>query len=101
MNGTSSASVLATRLKRKIARRLRLARLGKALFLPTAGATFLLARWNEWLGLGGVALLLLEVIAIVAGELQRCPLCDTPLVIRRDWDEEFAGTCPECGNPID
>ena len=96
-----SASALATRLNRRIARRLRLARWGKALWLPTLATTFYLGRGHEWFFLAGVTLFLLEVVAIMSGELQHCPLCEASLVIRHDWDEEFAATCPECGYVID
>ena len=78
-----SASALAARLNRKIARRQRLARWGTALVVPTVAATIYLRRWNEWFVLGGVALLALEAIAIGAGRLQRCPFCDASLVIGR------------------
>jgi len=98
---TLSASALATQLNRRIARRLRVARWGKTLWLPTLGATFYFFHVHEWLFLGGFGLFALEVIAIMAGEIQRCPLCEASLVIRHRWDEEFAATCPECGYVID
>ena len=96
-----SASTLATRLVRRIARRLRLARWSKVLVVPTVVATWYVARWNAWFILCGVVLVLLESVAIMLGESQRCPLCEAPLVIGRGWTEEFAGTCPECGYAID
>ena len=96
-----STSTLATRLARRIARRLRLARWSKVLVVPTVVATWYVGRWNEWFVACGVALLLLEIVAIMLGELQRCPLCEAPLVIGRGWAEEFVGTCPECGYAID
>ena len=96
-----SASTLATRLVRRIERRLRLARWSKVLIVPTVVASYYLGRWSVWVVGCGVALVLLEILAIMLGESQRCPLCETPLVIGRGWGEEFAGTCPECGYAID
>ena len=96
-----SASALRTRLSRRIARRQRVARWGKALALPTLVATLYLGRWSEWLGLGALALFLLEVLAVLLGEAQRCPRCEARLVTGRGWQEEFEGTCPECECPID
>jgi hypothetical protein len=97
----SSASTLATRLRRKIARRQRLARWGKWLVLPTLGAIPYLGRWNEWFGVAMATLFLLEALAVVQGELLRCPLCEASLVTGRGFQEEFEATCPECGCPID
>ncbi|HXT16184.1 MAG TPA: hypothetical protein VN706_11180 [Gemmatimonadaceae bacterium] len=96
-----SLSVLATRLSRRIAWRLRLARWGKLLVLPTFVAAFYAGRWNERAALLGFGLFLLEVLAIMLGEAQRCPLCEASLVIGRGPQEEFVGTCPDCGYPID
>jgi hypothetical protein len=98
---TVSASTLATRLVRRIARRLRLARWSKVLVVPTVVAAGYLGRWSPWFVACGVALVLLEILAIMLGESQRCPLCETPLVIGRGWGEEFVCTCPECGYAID
>jgi hypothetical protein len=97
----SSASALEKRLNRTIARRQQLARWGKLLVLPTLVATLYVGRWNQWLALAGFALFVLEVLAVLFGEAQRCPRCEAQLVIGRGWLEEFAGTCPECGCPID
>ena len=98
---TLRASELARKLNRRIARRLSIARWAKILWLPTLAAMIFVGRRHERLGLVGFGVFLAEVIAIAAGELQRCPLCEASLVTRRDWDEEFPGTCPECGYVID
>ena len=97
----SSASALATRLHRMIARRQRLARWGKVLAVPTLLAALYVGRWSVWLAGGAFALFLLEVVAVLVGESQRCPRCEAQLVWGRGWGEEFTGTCPECGCPID
>jgi len=97
----SSASILATRLRRKIARRQRLARWGKWLVLPTLAVLPYFGRWNQWFGGAVGALFLLEVLAVLQGELLRCPLCDASLVTGRGFQEAFEPTCPDCGLPID
>jgi len=97
----SSASELARRLRQKIARRQRLARWAKWLALPTLAAIPFFGRWNDWLGIGAAVLFLLEAVAVMQGEVQRCPLCETRLVTGRGFQERFEGTCPECGAPID
>jgi len=97
----SSASALQARLNRTIARRQRVARWGKTLAVPTLIAALYAARWNSWFAIVGFGLFLLEVWAVLLGEAQRCPRCEAQLVRGRGWGEEFAGTCPECGCPID
>jgi hypothetical protein len=97
----SSASTLALRLRRKIARRLAFARWSKWLVVPTLAAMVYLGRWHEWLGWVAVALFLLEVLGLLIGEGQRCPLCDAPLATIRDRQEEFEHSCPDCGFIID
>jgi hypothetical protein len=97
----SSASTLAIRLRRKIGRRQRLARWGKWLILPALAAIPYLGRRNEWLGGAVAVLFLLELLAVVQGELLRCPFCEASLVSGRGLQEEFEATCPECGYPID
>lgn len=96
-----SASVFATRLRQKIARRQRVARWSKWLALPTVAAIFYFGRSHERFAIGAAALFLLETLAIMHGEAQRCPVCEAPLVTGRGFGEEFEGTCPECGCPID
>ena len=96
-----SASTLSARLRRKIARRLQLARWSKWLVVPTIAAIVYLGRRSEWLGWGFSALFMLEVLALLVGEAQRCPLCDTPLVTIRDRQEEFEHACPGCGFILD
>jgi hypothetical protein len=51
--------------------------------------------------LAGIGVIFLEILAIMVGEAQRCPLCDTSLVVWQDRHEEFANACPECGFLID
>ena len=97
----SSSSRLATRLSRTIARRQRLARWGKALVVPTFAAAFYATRWSQWLALAGFLLFVVEVVAVLLGEAQRCPRCDASLVTGRGWGEQFEGTCPDCGFLID
>jgi hypothetical protein len=97
----SGAARLATSLRRRIARRLQIARWGKILLVPTIGAIVLFGNHSSWIAGGAIILFLLEVVAINLGEGQRCPLCDTSLVVRRERREEFATACPECGYVID
>jgi len=96
-----SVSALAKRVTQSIARRQRVARWAKALVVPTVVATFYLTRFTGWFAVAGVGLFFLEAIAIMMGELQRCPRCEARLLTGRGWQEEFEGTCPECGYPID
>lgn len=96
-----SASVLATRLSRIIARRQRRARWAKVLAVPTLGAAFYVDRWSEWAGVCGLVLFLLEILLVLIGEAQRCPRCEAQLVSARGWYEVFESTCPECGCVID
>jgi hypothetical protein len=96
-----SASALAARVNRRIARRQRLARWGTALVVPTIAATIYLARWHEYFVIGGLALLVLEGIAIGSGRLLRCPFCDASLVSGRRGYAKFLDTCPDCGYLIE
>jgi hypothetical protein len=93
--------VLATSLRRRIGRRLQLARWSKILLVPTVAVILYLGGRSPWVGRIGVALLILEVVAIMIGEAQRCPLCDASLVLRLEREDEFATACPECGYLID
>ena len=97
----SALSKLETSLRRRIGRRLALARWAKLLLVPTVGGTVYIGQRSQWLVFAGILLLLLEVLAIMVGESQRCPLCDASLVIRQDRREEFANACPQCGYLID
>ena len=90
------------RLNRNIARRRRLARWGKWLLLPTVLVILALWRSGPWIYYPGFALFTLEALAMMQGELLRCPVCDASLVTGRGrWNETVAGTCPECDLPID
>jgi hypothetical protein len=97
----SAASALATALRRKIGRRLAVARWAKALLLPTLGVIFLFGRVSSWFVVAGLGLVLLETLAMMIGGSQRCPLCDATLVLRHERGDEFATTCPDCGFVID
>ena len=97
---SDSAASLDTRMRQRIARRLQVARWAKILLVPTGGAIYVVHR-VQWLVLTAIGLILLEILAIMVGEAQRCPLCDASLVIRRERQEEFAYACPECGYLID
>ena len=94
-------SVLVTRLRRTIARRQFAARWSKRLAVPTLVGAFYVGRWSEWFFYLGFLIFVYEVSAIIVGENQRCPVCDSRLLLGRGWDEEFLSTCPECGSPID
>jgi len=99
---SDSVRALETRLRRRIGRRLALARWAKSLLVPTVAAIVLVHR-IEWLMFAGFGVVFLEVLALMVGEAQRCPLCDASLVIRhrREEPEDFAYACPECGFLID
>jgi hypothetical protein len=88
-------------LRTTIARRQFLARWSKRLALPTLVATFYAARWGPWFFYLGFAAFLMEASAIVVGENQRCPVCDSRLMSGRGLNEEFETSCPECGFLID
>ncbi len=94
-------SALETSLRRKIGRRLTLARWAKILIVPTLGGAIYLRHLSPWFACAGLALILLEILGIMVGEAQRCPLCDASLVIRHDRVEDFATQCPDCGFVID
>jgi|SRR5690349_13550765 hypothetical protein len=96
-----SASNLAARLNRRIAHRQRLARWATLLVVPTIAVTIYVSRWNDWFALAGIALLVLEGIAIGSGRLQRCPMCGAPLVIGHRGNTKFLDTCADCGYVID
>jgi hypothetical protein len=95
-----SAASLEILMRRRIARRLRLARWSQVLLVPTVAAIYFVHR-IQWLFLAGIGAIFLEILAIMVGEAQRCPLCDTSLVVWQDRHEEFANACPECGFLID
>ena len=95
------SSVLMTRLRRTIARRQLAARWSKWLAVPTLVGAFYARRWSEWFFYIGFAIFVYQVSAIIVGENQRCPICDSRLLLGRGWNEEFPSTCPECGCPID
>jgi hypothetical protein len=97
----SPLSRLATSLRRRIGRRLTLARWAKIGLVPTVGVIMYLGHRSQWIVFGGSVLILLEILAIMVGEAQRCPLCDASLVIRHERYDELAYTCPECGYVID
>jgi len=97
----SPASALSQRLRQKIARRQHVARWAKWLALPTLAGMFYLGRWSTWLGVSAAVLFFLETLAIMNGEAQRCPMCEARLLTGRGWGEQFEGTCPDCGCPID
>jgi DNA-directed RNA polymerase subunit RPC12/RpoP len=94
-------STLANRLRRTIARRQVFARGSKRLALPTLVGAFYFGRWGEWYFYLGFVLFVVEASAIVVGENQRCPVCDSRLMTGRGWNEEFEPACPECGYVID
>lgn len=97
----SAATNLATALRRRIGRRLAFARWGKLLVVPTVGGIICFGQQRGWVVFAGLCLLLLEGIAIMVGEAQRCPLCDASLVLRHEGREEFASACDDCGFVID
>jgi hypothetical protein len=94
-------SPLVMRLRRTIARRQFIARWSKRIAVPTLLGGFWAGRWSECFAYLVFALFVVEVSAIVVGENQRCPICDTRLLWGRGWNEEFLSTCPECDCPID
>ena len=94
-------SALEASLRRRIGRRLRIARWAKLLLIPTVAGAVYLGRHNKWFAYCGLALAVLEILALMMGEAQRCPLCDSSLAIRKKAGEEFVNACPDCGFLID
>ena len=88
-------------LRRKIARRQRLARWATHAVIPTLAVTFYVGRWSEWFALTGLALIVVEGIAMGAGKLLRCPMCDSFLANGRRGETEYFHSCPECGFIVD
>jgi hypothetical protein len=80
---------------------LTIARWAKLLLVPTVGSTIYFAQRSEWIVFAGIVLALVQLLAVMMGEAQRCPLCDASLVLRHERREEFATACPDCGFVID
>ena len=97
----ASEPELALTIRARIGRRLAIARVAKVGILPTALIGYSLARHFHWFAYVVVTLLFVEVMAMVMGEAQRCPRCDTSLVVRLGRRQHFANTCPGCGYLID
>lgn len=88
-------------MRRRIARRLKLARWAGLGIVASVAIWMYLGRLSEWFVYLGAALFLISTIVILVGEGQRCPLCDASLVFIKDRREQFATECPECGFVID
>lgn len=94
------SSSLETALRRRIGRRLTIARWAKVAILVTAALVYVGHKYS-WVFYAGFVAFCLETFAIMVGEAQRCPMCDASLVIRRERIEDFATECSECGYIID